>query len=274
MGRNMENSRRWKKAYAAKKSPEQRAKDAVRSRNYYAKNKEKLLAQQKLRYEGNKEEILASQLAWYHRTKHKRGIKDRVRRTPEERRRKQQEGENRRYRERALAAGYVVKMRRSTGTVSKEQLHEEMLEASRRYRMRHPERRRESTNLWARNNRAAQIKKWGQRYRTDPVFNLAIKIRRRIGMAIRNARKGARKQDHVIDLLGCSYRDLKVHIENQFSEGMSWDKCFTGEIHLDHKKPCASFDLTDPAQQRECFHFTNLQPLWGVDNLRKGARIQ
>ena len=61
------------------------------------------------------------------------------------------------------------------------------------------------------------------------------------------------------------------HIEKQFKPGMSWAKM--SEIHIDHIKPCVSFDLTDPEQQRKCFHFSNLQPLWAIDNLKKGARL-
>ena len=52
---------------------------------------------------------------------------------------------------------------------------------------------------------------------------------------------------------------------------MTWDN--HGEWHIDHIKPCASFDLTDADQQRECFNYTNLQPLWAKDNLSKGAKI-
>ena len=43
---------------------------------------------------------------------------------------------------------------------------------------------------------------------------------------------------------------------------------------LDHIRPVSSFDLTDPAQQRACFHFSNFQPLWMPDNIRKGAKHQ
>ncbi len=110
-----------------------------------------------------------------------------------------------------------------------------------------------------------------RRYREDPVFNLTVKIRRRIHMALRYAKDGRRDRRRSIADLGCSYNDLKVYIESLFSRGMTWRDVFTGRIHLDHIKPCADFDLTDPEQRRACFHYTNLQPLWKADNLRKGA---
>jgi hypothetical protein len=53
---------------------------------------------------------------------------------------------------------------------------------------------------------------------------------------------------------------------------MSWEKVMNGEIHCDHRRPCASFDLSKPSEQRKCFHYTNLQPLWAKDNLEKGKK--
>ena len=52
---------------------------------------------------------------------------------------------------------------------------------------------------------------------------------------------------------------------------MSWDNHGYDGWHVDHIRPCASFDLTDEEQVRKCFHYTNLQPLWAKDNLRKGS---
>lgn len=51
---------------------------------------------------------------------------------------------------------------------------------------------------------------------------------------------------------------------------MSWDNF--GEWYIDHIKPCCSFDLTDIEQQKKCFHYTNLQPLWAIDNLKKSGK--
>ena len=60
------------------------------------------------------------------------------------------------------------------------------------------------------------------------------------------------------------------YIEAQFKPGMTWERY--GEWHVDHIRPCASFDLTDPKQQKICFHYSNLQPLWAADNIKKGAK--
>lgn len=74
-------------------------------------------------------------------------------------------------------------------------------------------------------------------------------------------------------LLGCSIADLCQHLEKQFREGMTWDNYCRFGWHVDHIKPCASFDLLDPAQQRACFHYTNLQPLWHWENAAKSDKI-
>ena len=83
----------------------------------------------------------------------------------------------------------------------------------------------------------------------------------------------AQKSDRTIKLLGCSFSELVSYLERQFKEGMSWDNYGRQGWHMDHIVPCAAFDLTDPDQQKKCFHYTNLQPLWAKDNLEKGPRM-
>lgn len=140
--------------------------------------------------------------------------------------------------------------------------------------------RREHVLAQAREYRATPARKrymreWtAEKYYNDAAFNLRVKIRRRIYQALRAGFKGIRKSTTTIKLLGCSYGELKVHIESKFTDGMAWEDCFSGRIHLDHIRPCASFDLTDPEQQKTCFHYTNLQPLWAEDNLRKKDKWQ
>jgi hypothetical protein len=69
------------------------------------------------------------------------------------------------------------------------------------------------------------------------------------------------------DFLGCTDEFLQKYLISKFSDGMTVENY--GEWHIDHIKPCSSFDLTDPEQQKLCFHYTNLQPLWAEENLIK-----
>lgn len=82
------------------------------------------------------------------------------------------------------------------------------------------------------------------------------------------------KETSSIELLGADIETVRQHIEKQFSEGMSWDNHGTVGWHIDHIIPCSAFDLTKEEEQKKCFHFSNLQPLWYDENLRKGSKIQ
>ena len=75
-----------------------------------------------------------------------------------------------------------------------------------------------------------------------------------------------------VELMGCSVEKLRRHIESMFQPGMSWANHNKAGWHIDHIKPKISYDLNDPIQQRECFNYKNTQPLWAVDNKRKGNR--
>jgi hypothetical protein len=85
---------------------------------------------------------------------------------------------------------------------------------------------------------------------------------------------GTKKETTVTKLIGCTIPEFMAHIERQWTRGMSWKnwgrkgRCW----QLDHRKPVSSFDLTDPIQRAACFHYTNYQPLWMPENLRKSAK--
>lgn len=96
------------------------------------------------------------------------------------------------------------------------------------------------------------------------------KIARNLRSRIREALKGKNKSAHTLKLIGCSIEQLKNHIESKFKLDMSWKNY--GLWHIDHIKPCASFDLRNPEEQYKCFNYTNLQPLWAEDNLKKGIK--
>jgi hypothetical protein len=74
------------------------------------------------------------------------------------------------------------------------------------------------------------------------------------------------------EMLGCSKETLIAYLEKNFKRGMTW-KNYGTAWHIDHIQPCAAFDLTDPDQQRKCFHLSNLRPEWARDNKSRGRRI-
>lgn len=109
-----------------------------------------------------------------------------------------------------------------------------------------------------------------KRYYSDLNYKIAKTLRARLRIALhRRSKAGSAVRD-----LGTSIPDFKVYIESMFQPGMSWENWGKGigKWNLDHIKPLASFDLTDRIQFLEACHYTNLQPLWAEENLRKRAR--
>lgn len=122
---------------------------------------------------------------------------------------------------------------------------------------------------WREKNRE-QIKEYNKnytnvRYLHDPVFKLKLNQRTRIRAVLKTA-----KTRSTNELLGCSYEELKIYIESKFLDGMNWGNM--GKWHIDHIVPLAAFDLTVETNQKIAFNFKNLQPLWAIDNLKKGAK--
>ena len=105
------------------------------------------------------------------------------------------------------------------------------------------------------------------RYKNDENFRLSKLLRTRFTLALKS--QNIKKNSHVLELTSCPIDFLKDYLSKKFEEGMTWDN--QGEWHIDHRKPCASFDLTNKEDQRKCFHYTNLQPLWGKENREKSA---
>lgn len=107
--------------------------------------------------------------------------------------------------------------------------------------------------------------------KADPNLRIRMLLRSRIGSALR--RVGAKKNHKTETLIGCDLITLRRHLETKFQPGMNWENRGALGWHMDHIKPCTAFDLTNEDEQRKCFHWSNLQPLWWQDNLRKGNKI-
>lgn len=124
----------------------------------------------------------------------------------------------------------------------------------------------ESSRKWAMEN-----KEYFRRYkkckrRNDINCRIAHNLRSRISCAMRGKAGSA-----VVDL-GCSMNYFKEHLQKQFLPGMSWDNYGKDGWHIDHIRPLSSFNLTNKKEFKKACHYSNLQPLWANDNLKKSAK--
>lgn len=96
-------------------------------------------------------------------------------------------------------------------------------------------------------------------------------LRNRIWQSLK--RNKTQKSNSFKELSGCDIPFLIKHLEKQFNKNMSWDNYGIFGWHIDHIIPCSKFDLTDIEQQKQCFHYSNLQPLWWDENIKKRDKI-
>ena len=139
-----------------------------------------------------------------------------------------------------------------------------------KYHKKNRPKRLEYLREYQKNHLCARAGYQRNKRKTDPQFKLQERLRGRINHAI----KREYKKSSAFDLLGCSLGFFEIYFESLFSDGMNWGKFLSAEIHIDHIRPCSSFDLTKKENQKKCFHYTNLQPLWAKDNLLKGRQFK
>jgi len=128
--------------------------------------------------------------------------------------------------------------------------------------------------IWREDNRVKLRKMQNKRYKERIINDVDYKMGLYLRIRIRMALQGKLKSDSTIELIGCDIKYLKDYLESQFDDEMSWTNWSMCGWHIDHIRPCASFDLSKEEEQRECFHYSNMQPLWARDNLRKGAKVE
>lgn len=108
-------------------------------------------------------------------------------------------------------------------------------------------------------------------YNNKRLIDINYKIKQNLRGRIRQAIKNGTRPGKSIEMMGCTIEQLKIYLSNKFTSGMNWQNY--GEWHIDHILPCAMFDLNDPKQQKICFNYKNLQPLWARDNIIKRDKI-
>lgn len=160
---------------------------------------------------------------------------------------------------------------------SSPQCRKQKLDYCRDWRLRNPDKKYKPKNKEAANK---YTREWRQRNREKcksydrnrsrpQEYMLALRLRQRLYAALRNQyRNGSAVRD-----LGCSIHEFKLYIESKFQSGMSWSNYGRTGWHIDHIKPLASFNLSNKAELRAAVHYTNLQPMWALDNLKKADKI-
>jgi hypothetical protein len=138
------------------------------------------------------------------------------------------------------------------------------------WRKNNPERNKELLRNWRKNNphKVKQYRKLGrERGKFDTLFNIKQRMRCRLHHFLNKCEIA--KKTKTFDILGCSPYFLKQYLEKQFKDGMTWDN--RNEWHIDHIIPLSSAKTEDEIYK--LCHYTNLQPLWAEDNLKKGNKI-
>lgn len=142
----------------------------------------------------------------------------------------------------------------------------------RNYREKNSEKYREYAKSYKETYKPIRNAREKQRLVEDPIY--ALKKRLRNSMLTYVKKFDVKKPGTTIDLIGCSYEEFRSYFESKFVEGMTWELfCSSGEIHIDHIIPVSAFDFSIQEEIYKCFHYTNLQPLWKLDNLKKSNKI-
>lgn len=149
----------------------------------------------------------------------------------------------------------------------REKNKEHLLQYDKEYREQNREQRIAYTKEWKKRNKSKVIayrRKYSEKYYQIP----EVKLRRNVSSHIR---KALAKDGSCADYLPFTIPELKKHLEEQFTEGMTWDNY--GEWHIDHIVPAAWFSATsvDSEEFRRCWSLDNLQPLWASENISKGS---
>jgi hypothetical protein len=144
-------------------------------------------------------------------------------------------------------------------------------EMQKKYRDSNKLKEKERIKIWKKNNKKTIIKKSIEyeknRKKIDPLYKLIRNLRSRMFNFFH--KKNLTKNNRTIEIIGCEPEFLKEYIESKFTDGMTWEK-MGKEIHIDHIIPLSS--AKDNQEVLKLCHYSNLQPLWSIDNLRKGNK--
>ena len=161
----------------------------------------------------------------------------------------------------------IAKYQKEYREKNKEEIKEKRKEYFKEYRILNKDKIEERRKLNSRRYNKVGRESTRIRREKDPVLDLRYKISKLICISLKN--NGYTKRSKTYQILGCSYEEFKTYIQSKFSENMSWEN--HGEWHLDHKIPVSSAKDEDTLIRLN--HYSNFQPLWAKDNIRKGNKL-
>jgi len=138
-----------------------------------------------------------------------------------------------------------------------------------KYRELNSEKNKNRRKKYYEENKDKHKKYFLMKRNSDPVFKLTDNMRRRLNFFLKKTE--VQKNDKTFNIVGCSPDFLKQYLQDKFTEGMSWENYGYHGWHIDHIIPLCSAK-TEEEILKLC-HYSNLQPLWGSDNLRKGGKV-
>lgn len=174
---------------------------------------------------------------------------------------------------------YAVKHKEQIAVKQKEYAvknKEHIAKKQREYTLNNKATKKEYDRLYCALNKAKkaeQARLWRKtKKQTDPAFRFKCNVSKQIWQLLSTGvgKNGVRTAD-ILHSLGYSLADLRQHLENKFTEGMTWENY--GKWHLDHIRPVCSFNFSSVQdfEFKQCWSLDNLQPLWAEDNLKKVA---
>lgn len=179
-----------------------------------------------------------------------------------------------RYEKTCVECGAVFVAKRSNAKICGMRCHQikwyrENPESIKERLVKYRESRNAISRAWGRANRERVAQRKQARYRTDAQFRLSHTLSTRVRKVLKGK---APKAFGTMTLLGCDWEVARKYLESMFRPGMSWHN-YGKEWQIDHIKPTRSFDLTNPEEQKRCFHISNLQPLFCDENACKHDRL-
>jgi hypothetical protein len=228
------------------------------SKEYYLKNKEEIKHNSKIYREKHK----VQRIAYFQSESYKKHKKE----------------YNKEYRKKNKLKinEYIIKNREKINKQRKEYLlknpekKEQLVKWKRKHYLDNLAYYTEKSKKYKQQNKEIRNKKLSIRLKNDSEYRLRCNLKARIISALKGKGKSAR----TMELIGCNLSQLKEHLASKFKKGMTFENHSYKGWHIDHKIPCAAFDLRCPVQQLACFNYNNLQPLWASDNMSKGSKIQ